>query len=108
MKKAISSIIALIVHTLSSAAAPQTPSTSNSAVKLPSEVRKLLERVALCDHLAGEYDAVNSPRTIEVSESVELNRCAFVDQELKNMKRKYANSKAVLEEIAKAESERPE
>ncbi|MEK8035065.1 hypothetical protein AACH06_29970 [Ideonella sp. DXS29W] len=108
MQKSLASSLAILACSLSLSVAAQPPAASGSAVKLPTEVRKLLERVALCDHLAGEYDAVNSPRTIEVSRSVELNRCDFVDQELQNMKKKYANSAAVLQEISRAESERSE
>lgn len=108
MKKLLASVVTLVACGLSSTATPQGSVTPNSKVKLPIEVKKLLERVALCDHLAGEYDSPGSTRTIEVSQSVELNRCDLVDQELKNVRLKYANSKAVLQELAKVESARAE
>lgn len=98
--------LSLVIQGVSSAATAQAPAPSNGAAQLPAEVKKLLERAALCDHLAGEYDAPNSPRTAEVSQAAEANRCAFVEQELKSMKRKYANSNAVMQEIAKVEAGR--
>lgn len=72
---------------------------------LPSDVRRLLDRASLCDHLAGEYDGVGSVRNAEVSEAVRKNRCDFVAQELARIKRKYASHSAVVQKISERESE---
>lgn len=108
MKKFLASVVTLAACGLPLMAEAQGSSVQNSKVTLPSEVKELIERIALCEHLGGEYDAPGSPRTLEVAEAVEVNRCSSVDQELKNMKHKYADNRAVARALAKARSERPE
>lgn len=101
------SCLAVIVCSLAVAATAQTAPSSARTNELPADVRKLLERIALCNHLGGEYGAVGSPRNTEVSQAVELNRCDSLDQDAKKMKRKYAHRPAVLQALAQAESPRP-
>ncbi|MFO1338750.1 MAG: hypothetical protein U1F53_11040 [Burkholderiaceae bacterium] len=106
MKTLLACATLLAACGLPCAAAPAAPGTPGGDAPLPADVKALLNRVVLCDHLAGEYDAPGSQRTIEVSESVEREGCAFIEQDLKNMKRRYARHPAALRALAEAESKR--
>ena len=70
---------------------------------LPRDARAVVERLATCNHFAGEFTGGNSPeRDAEVRASVAKFGCGTIEKEADAMRSKYKDDAAVQDALTQA------
>ena len=70
---------------------------------LPRDAAKVVERVAACNHFAGEHTGGNSAvRDKEVAEAVSRLRCDVIDRDAEALRKKYATDADVQSALTAA------
>lgn len=80
----------LLIAALPSASMAATPDSG----RLPSDVRKLMERFESCMHFAGEFNGDGSERDREVNATMTELRCDKIEADAARMRGTYAKHPA--------------
>ena len=108
MKVLVASLFIFTAAGCSPAAPPQLADTSanekkaEAATVLPYDASKVIDRVAACFHFSGEINGDQSERDKEVAAAMSELRCDTIEQEANEMRKKYADDKAVLDSLTAA------
>lgn len=66
---------------------------------LPDDVNRLIERLQLCNHFAGEINGDGSERDKEVSATMSELKCDRIEADTASIRQKYAQDPVVLQMI---------
>lgn len=66
---------------------------------LPPDAAAVIERVAACNHFAGEFNGDRSERDREVAASIERLRCATIEDEAAAVRDLYGDRPDVMEAL---------
>ena len=74
--------------------------TASSA--LPQDAAKIVEKLAACNHFAGEFGGDNSARDREVNAAITQLHCETIDADVRAILVRYPGNKALLSALKKA------
>jgi len=72
--------------------------TSQTFSNLPHDVRTLISRTYLCDHLLGEISGLGDAHQMEIIDAAN-KACKRVDSDLLRLKKRYANDKSIIDAL---------
>ena len=98
--KALSAIVILLCASSALATQPAAdPANADLMVRgfpgLPPEARQVVERLAACAHLAGEFNGNRSERDKDVADAMAGLHCDTIEQDVSAIRRKYADDPSV-------------
>ena len=107
-RHSIFAIALLISASANGAEPPSTAPPDNPLVtgfpNIPADARRVAERLANCNHFAGEFSGDGSARDKEVNGTMKELGCDTIERDVAAIRRKYAADPTVEEALKKAEA----
>lgn len=100
--KLVSAIcFALFIPGCATARHPPAPATGEAAVQavtlmLPVDAQRVVEKLAACNHFAGEFSGDRSTRDREVSAAITQLRCETIEEDVRLILLKYPGNGALV------------
>lgn len=85
------------------AAAPSDNPLITGFPNIPADARRVAERLAACNHFAGEINGDGGERDKEVGGTMKELSCDTIERDVAAIRRKYAADPTVEEALKKAE-----
>ncbi|MCQ4166902.1 hypothetical protein [Tahibacter harae] len=110
MHRHLFTAVALLLSAGAGSAEPPSTSASDTPLatgfpNIPADARRVAERLAACNHFAGEINGDGGERDKEVGVSMTGLGCATIEKDVAAIRRKYAADPTVEEALKQAEEQ---
>jgi hypothetical protein len=108
LRQAILALTLFIPFALGAAEPPPAAESENPLLSgfpnIPADARRVAERLASCNHFAGEFNGDGGERDKEVNAALKELSCDTIERDVAAIRRKYAADPTVEEALRKAEA----